>query len=762
VTQDVNGVERPSGVLWPPRPDSAVREVGHELITTGLGRATSLFDPTRRAWASEVVEDLYHRYNERPLEGSESFLVKLGRQLADAPEDSVLLMAELVTLQALPLLNMSQSKKRGRVNDVLESLKEPVRIPDRVMTAFGEGTWNGGIGAHTMLWKWLADTIIFLRQWWVLPVDQRRRALEDPWMLRDIQQSVGGMPSMQRTFLYLAFPSHFLPIINGDHTRHIRQAFIHRIKTTGDEDRDLLAITVGLQEELDRPVDYYTTPFVEQWKTGTDRVGRRAWLVRPRQGGEALVQRWLDEGFVSLSATHLGVVEPGSARDVVVESVERGYQHVDYAQRLALVTEYEGFLTRMSEDDVVATVVGDRLWVGVITGDPEYSDEKDARLRRKVEWSTAGSYGIDTLAAPLPSSLDQQGSVVDLTGAIAVLDALLGTGEVAGGEPAPEPTDVQAEVPRLREVSPDLARELHTDRAWLQELVDVLQDRQQVILYGPPGTGKTFIARHVARYLTEADAVQLVQFHPSYAYEDFFEGYRPMPGAEGSVSFQLQPGPLRQLAAEARENPGRPYVLIVDEINRANLAKVFGELYFLLEYRRDSIQLQYSPGKAFTLPPNVFLIGTMNTADRSIALVDTAIRRRFAFVELHPDEAPVRDLLRNWLQANGKDDERARLLDALNDAIGTEDRDFKIGPSYLMRQDAERDGGLARVWKYSILPLLEEHHYGRLTREQVHARFGLDAMRRVVVAATAGPDDGVITPVEAEDVGEPDLGEREA
>ncbi len=218
-----------------------------------------------------------------------------------------------------------------------------------------------------------------------------------------------------------------------------------------------------------------------------------------------------------------------------------------------------------------------------------------------------------------------------------------------------------------------------------------------------------------------------------------------MKAADGTVGFELHPGPLRELAAAARDDRQRPYLLIIDEINRANLAKVFGELYFLLEYRNDTIRLQYSPGKPFTLPPNVFLIGTMNTADRSIALVDAAMRRRFAFVELHPDEPPVRHLLAKWLAANGKHaDERAGLLAALNSEIGAEDRDYKIGPSYLMTPDAEHDGGLDRIWEYSILPLLEEHYYGRLGRRQVHERFGLAAIRGKAAGQaepSAGPPD---------------------
>jgi 5-methylcytosine-specific restriction protein B len=164
----------------------------------------------------------------------------------------------------------------------------------------------------------------------------------------------------------------------------------------------------------------------------------------------------------------------------------------------------------------------------------------------------------------------------------------------------------------------------------------------------------------------------------------------------------------------AREHPSDLYVLIVDEINRANLAAVFGELYFLLEYRDERIELLYSDEK-FTLPPNVFLIGTMNTADRSIALLDAAMRRRFAFVELHPAEPPTVGLLAAWIQAQGSaiatNLDAPALLDALNSRIA--ERDLAIGPSYLMRPSVYRSAAaLDRVWDSSILPLLAEHHYG--------------------------------------------------
>ncbi|WP_052207537.1 McrB family protein [Sinomonas humi] len=305
----------------------------------------------------------------------------------------------------------------------------------------------------------------------------------------------------------------------------------------------------------------------------------------------------------------------------------------------------------------------------------------------------------------------------------------------------------------LFDVSDELADSLFVDREGLQEVIELLRTRKQIVLYGPPGTGKTFLARALARHQTgesSQDLVTTVQFHPSYAYEDFFEGYRPTSDGKGNVGFRLDPGPLRRIAAAAAkpENRDRPFFLIIDEMNRGNLAKVFGELYYLLEYRDEAIALQYSPTESFSLPPNLFLIGTMNTADRSIAMVDAAIRRRFAFVELHPQEGLIANMLSRYLTANGMSQLRAQLLDTLNKEIDPSGRDLMIGPSYFMKRDADSEDGLSRIWKYELLPLLEEHYYGRLERAQVHAQFGLEGIRRrATISAQArdseGDDDSV-------------------
>jgi hypothetical protein len=280
-------------------------------------------------------------------------------------------------------------------------------------------------------------------------------------------------------------------------------------------------------------------------------------------------------------------------------------------------------------------------------------------------------------------------------------------------------------------VDPDqeLADSLHVDLGWLARCTDLLRDRPQLIFYGPPGTGKTYIAKTLARHLAGRDNVTIVQFHPAYSYEDFFEGFRPTPHSGGQVGFELKPGPMRRLTDRARKHPEQLFVLVVDEINRGNLAKIFGELYFLLEYRDDAIDLMYSTGDAepFTLPRNVVIIGTMNTADRSIALVDTAMRRRFGFIPLHPAQEPTKSVLRRWLTARKYPQRVADLHFALNAAI--DDPDFQIGPSYFMRPAVHSDGGLAQVWDSTIIPLLEEFHFGDRTVD-LDARYGLAALEK--------------------------------
>ncbi|MGW3732959.1 AAA family ATPase [Streptomyces sp. NPDC005148] len=480
-------------------------------------------------------------------------------------------------------------------------------------------------------------------------------------------------------------------------------------------------------------------PLADYLSTGW-RPPRKAWLVRGSNvSGHNLVrQLWLEEGFVSLAGAHLPPLEEiEPTKSTLRRFVEEGYEGAaSYNQKRGLVDELHAFLTQMRVGDTVASIGDGRLHVGRITGEAVQTASPGglSNLRRTVAWSPHG-HAYEELPEEVQQKLSVQHDVVDLTGVLEALDGLTGrtegTDPAAGGGTGVDPT---AERPAQRDLSlPDITGELAADllvhdRAWLEEIRELFLDERQLVFYGPPGTGKTFLAMKLAEYFGGGpEQVKIVQFHPSYAYEDFFEGFRPVEDPETrEVAFRLTAGPLRELADLASREGNRhiPHFLIIDEINRANLAKVFGELYFLLEYRTKSVRLTYS-GDDFALPPNLFVIGTMNTADRSIALVDAAMRRRFAFVELSPRTEPTSGLLARWLGREGRGPEPARLLDVLNTRI--DDADFAIGPSYLMKPGVYRDGGLDRTWRTKILPLLEEHHYGEGL--DVAARYGLDALR---------------------------------
>ena len=224
----------------------------------------------------------------------------------------------------------------------------------------------------------------------------------------------------------------------------------------------------------------------------------------------------------------------------------------------------------------------------------------------------------------------------------------------------------------------------------LQKIIAGLQDKRQVIFQGPPGTGKTYVAKRIAEHCRDhGGGFKIVQFHPSYSYEDFVEGFRPTLTAGGQAGFKLTKGPLRLIAEEAEAKPEAYFILVIDEINRGNVAKVLGELYFLLEYRDEEVNLQYS-NEPFSLPKNLWFIGTMNTTDRSIALVDAALRRRFYFFNFFPDAPPIKGLLRRWLKKNNSELEMGRQSSRSGRTGMLGDRHMGIGPSHFMKIDPDR------------------------------------------------------------------------
>ncbi|MEM7111099.1 MAG: AAA family ATPase [Chloroflexota bacterium] len=280
--------------------------------------------------------------------------------------------------------------------------------------------------------------------------------------------------------------------------------------------------------------------------------------------------------------------------------------------------------------------------------------------------------------------------------------------------------------PTLTDTTPytlaELAKETAVSPETLTGWINAIRRKGQAIFYGPPGTGKTFLAQKLAQHLTSSEhgLVDIVQFHPAYSYEEFIQGLRPLSNLDGTLHYEMVPGRFINFCTEA-SRLSAPCVLIIDEINRANLAAVFGELMYLLEYRDKEIGLAAGNGR-FKIPSNVIILGTMNTADRSIALVDFALRRRFAFIHLEPNlelianyHAPLDThptLIQNLIN----------LLTRLNQQIN--DPNYALGPSYFLQENLNET--LESIWTMEIEPYLEEYFFDQPRR--------LDAFRWAAIS----------------------------
>ncbi len=244
-------------------------------------------------------------------------------------------------------------------------------------------------------------------------------------------------------------------------------------------------------------------------------------------------------------------------------------------------------------------------------------------------------------------------------------------------------------------------------------LISMLERKQNVILQGAPGVGKTFTAKRLAwsfMGVRDASRVMMVQFHQSYSYEDFIMGFRP-----AGDHFELRPGPFYSFCKQAESDQDNRYFVIIDEINRGNISKIFGELFMLIERdkRGDALKLLYSD-EQFSIPKNLYLIGTMNTADRSLAFLDYALRRRFAFFDMPP--AFASDGFRAYLTE--KDSSRltslVKAVEQLNEAIAGDaslGRGYRIGHSYFQTDKPIDPVWLESVLEYELLPLLAEYWY---------------------------------------------------
>ena len=539
---------------------------------------------------------------------------------------------------------------------------------------------------------------------------------------------------------------------------------------------------VNLANQMGWPMNHLTAVLNERNGTPT-----KYWRIGTKLGEVSDGDIWPDMeagGYAAVGWSELGDLSNVLAGDKVKEVIAalltqaRPTCVANVASRKA--GEIRNFAMDMAENDVVLAADGEWiLGIGLVKGPYRFepTPPEEAPHRRQVEWHTIPKWklpvteGLRTTVWRLRK---------DDRNLVAVERQLL--------EPS-LPASPASIVPTPTYSKP--VRKIVRLEGFIPGKLQAILDRKgQAILYGPPGTGKTYWGKQTALDLSAIGAfgslyvdltaeqkvivngvgsnsglLRCCTFHPAFGYEDFIEGYRPQKSTGGQLIFEKRDGIFKTLCRDAAAASDQKFVLLIDEINRGDIPRIFGELLTLLEKnkRGEEVILPLS-GDKFSVPANVLVIGTMNTADRSIALLDTALRRRFGFVELMPDSSTLSGAIAGEAIPLGQ------WLDAMNarirEHIGKDARNLQIGHAYLMDDNGKPVTDFAkfsRIIAEDIIPLLEEYcyeDYSALTeilgeamvdseRQRVREELFLPARRQDLIQALLAPTPELSTTIEA-------------
>ncbi|MEE4025054.1 AAA family ATPase [Gordonia sp. PKS22-38] len=505
-----------------------------------------------------------------------------------------------------------------------------------------------------------------------------------------------GARTVRLKSLFLYFPDSVLPIYSHNHLTHFAKEF--GLETTGD--------TLDINQRILRHLRAYpqladTDPleFIEllySWSGPAGWHTPKYWKIAPGEGG-----RFWDEcregGYICIGWDEVGDLSLFDAEDDFIAAFTAAFAETYKGNKSAITRKGRELwrLTEVAEGDQIIANRGTSkvLAVGTVTS-PAYQwrPERDQYKHTiNVDWDLSTG---NTIPEPVKSWAVITIAKVPST----KLDNILGR-------------DVPPKPPNGDDDATDITTD---DELRYTGWKKILDRKGQVIFYGPPGTGKTRAAKGFAAWLLRstdenrsANRLTEVTFHASYAYEDFIEGFRPLSG-ETELKLALRPGIMKRVATQAHADPDHVYVLIIDEINRADVPRVFGELMTVIERgRRGQAVTLPTSGETLSVPKNLIVLGTMNTADQSIRSLDAALRRRFGFIELMPDTDLLSEVTIDDLPLD-------QFLHDLNAAITRiAGRERQIGHSYFLDhgEPIESVEAFADVIRTDVIPLLQEIVY---------------------------------------------------
>ncbi len=434
----------------------------------------------------------------------------------------------------------------------------------------------------------------------------------------------------------------------------------------------------------------------------------KTWMYAPGENAWAW-DECTEQGIMVLGWDRIGDFAQYPTREAITDALKKAYED-DSSKVMASLACWQ-FQNEIKPGDIVYAKRGLYAIIGkgVVKSVSRYEPERERYTQvRDVEWVVLGDWDIRDAAIPMDNGeIMKTLPMKTLTewtmypDAVEAVEKLISKGDISPKQEY-DPYDDKA-----------FLEDVFMDADDLAELKGLLKRKKNIILQGAPGTGKTFAAKRLAWALMgckDTSRIQQVQFHQSTTYDDFVYGYRP--NAEGG--FEPVPGTFVEFCRKASLRPNVDFFFIIDEINRANISKVFGELLMLIEadHRGESVVFPVS-GERFCVPANVYIIGMMNTADRGLALIDYALRRRFAFFEMKP----ALENERFESQAALSGEKMASLVYAvvkLNEATEEETslgRGFRIGHSYFCPDADGNPVDPASVVKYELVPLIEEYWF---------------------------------------------------